>query len=99
MNAPVLVDGNPIHYVGLPVHLREGMRRYLEERVRPGNTLMAILCNDLMGAVLRISIENMVDLPEIIRWVHWNSPHDCHGSRERVTAWLAKRDEITTENI
>ena len=92
MTAPAQVDGKPVDYTGLPANFREGMRRYIEQHTKPGNCTMAILSNDLMGAVLSLEASCLRDLPEIMRWIHWNSPGDCHGSREIVRAWLAKRE-------
>ena len=88
MTAPVEVDVKPVDYVGLPANLRESMRLYVEQHVRPGDCLTAIMSNDLMGAVLRMPANTLRDLPEIVRWIHWHAPHDCHGSREKVREWI-----------
>ena len=92
MTAPVEVDGKPVDYAGLPANLRDGMCRYIEEHVHPGDTLVAVLSNDLMGTVLHMWADDLRDLPEIVRWIHWHAPHDCHDSLKRVRVWLAKRD-------
>ena len=88
MTAPVLVDGLAVDYSSLPSTLRDGMQRYVEQSIRPGDFLFAVLQDKLSDSVLHCTHEALTDLPEIVRWLIWSAPPDCYGSAERVKAWL-----------
>ncbi len=48
----VMVNGSPVDYSPLPEHMQDGMRRYIENGIEGGSFMMAVLCNDLMGAIV-----------------------------------------------
>ena len=64
---------NP-HYDGLPVGLRDGMRRYIEDGVEPGGFLTAVLANNLRDAVFYADDENLPRLADIVRWCYNEIP-------------------------
>lgn len=83
----VLVDGSPVEYARLPVHLRAGMERWVEHGIPPGTFLKAVLENNLVTALATADGDSRLALDRIAQFVHWGLPHDCHGSRDRCKAW------------
>lgn len=78
-------------YTKLPQGLRDGMRRYVDDGRLPGHFLTAVLKNNLREAVMRADPANLNDLPNIVRWIHWELPGEAHGSAEDVGKWVACR--------
>lgn len=77
----------------LPRTTREALAGYIEARHRPGHFLVAVLSNDLIGAVNRGDRDSLAALTEIVRWLAWYAPAICWGSRKAVDAWLARIEE------
>lgn len=75
----------------VPDHLREGLRRYVQQHIEPGHFLSSVLANDLMDAVCRADAEfDMEQLRDLLKFIHNEvMPGFCHGSREKVAAWVA----------
>lgn len=71
-------------------HLKAGLDRYANERIATGGFLASVLRNDLAEAVTRADGTSLAYLREIVWYVHNEMPADCHGSPERVAAWLAE---------
>lgn len=93
MSEPALtVDGLDIDYSGLSQALREGVQLYIEHHLKPGDFVCAVLANDLRETCARADFWNLRRLPEIVAWFHDHAPTQCWGSREKVSAWLAKGD-------
>ena len=82
------------NYETLPVGLRSGMQRYLENGISPGHFLTAVLENNLFSAVMRADSTNLSLLPDIVKWIHWEIPMECNGSRAVVDAWLKKERKV-----
>ena len=77
----------PLPYA-IPDELRASLDRYVQKRIPPGGFLIAVLENDLMETIGRADHHNIHFLKEICQYVHWELPSPCHGSPERVAAWL-----------
>ena len=71
-----------------------GLKRYVEERVPTGDFLLAVLENNLMEAFGRADEENRADMFEICEYVYNEMPMLCHGSPEKVKAWLYPKKEV-----
>lgn len=69
-------------------HIKESLKRYVENKIPTGGFLEAVLSNDLVGAIGRADSENINRLPEIVRYVYNALPPNCWGSREKVVQWL-----------
>jgi len=81
-------------YATVPArHMIPGISLYLEKGVPPGSFLMALLQNDLAGAVRTADHVNLVLMREWVLWLHNNLPAECHGSPERVEAWCDKLED------
>ena len=74
-------------YSGLPEGLQNSMKLYVEQGIGAGHFLTACLENSLVDAVNRADEKNLPRLQEIVKWLYWEAPHDCWGSKERVAAW------------
>ena len=69
----------------------EGLIAFRDEGIPPGDFLRAVLENNLMEAFSRADGENTRDMAEIMEFVYNDMPVDCHGSREKVNAWLDRK--------
>ena len=64
------------------------LKRYRDEHCPTGSFVRAVLENNLMEAIGQADEENRRDIVEICRFLYWDMPSICHGSPERVEAWL-----------
>lgn len=78
-----------IDYGGCPVLYQGGLRRYLEERIRPGHLLSAVLENNLCGAMNRFSGHDFSELHTLVKFVYNEIPDVAWGSKGKVAKWLA----------
>lgn len=76
---------------GVPVHLREGLARYIADRIEPGGFLMAALRNDFLNAMLLASDNSRAGLFELAMFLHNDAPAEAVGDPGRVEAWLNGR--------
>jgi hypothetical protein len=74
----------------VPKHLVEGLIRWVDDGIRPGSFLCAVLANDLMKAVERMDMMSHMHLPGIIHWLDAHAPIDCHGSEEQMRLYEEK---------
>jgi hypothetical protein len=85
-------NGTSYDYPHLPTELREGLRRYADERLKPGGLLTAVLENDLARAVVVLHPSLGVDtLRDLVWYVSMEIPAASHGSSAAVSAWLEER--------
>jgi hypothetical protein len=66
----------------------EALRRYVEMRCPVGGFLTAVLSNDLMNAAGKADDGNFNALGAYCAYLYNHMPAACHGSREKVAAWL-----------
>ena len=72
----------------------ESLDRYVTEGIPTGGFLEAVLCNDLMESFGHADMYNRSTLFEICDYIYNELPALCHGSPEKVRAWLKlKREE------
>lgn len=84
---PELMDG-PRTYV--PTHIREGLRRYVEDGIRPGDGLLAILEDRPLSTIIgRVDRDVEAHLGSIYRFLYNAVGSPAHGSPEKVAAWIA----------
>lgn len=77
----------------VPQHLWGGLRRFLEDHVRPGSFLSAALSNDLKDAVATGDVQSLVGLISLVRWLGSYAPIDAWGSRDAFESWLSMNPE------
>ena len=80
--------GDEVAHWHCPEEIKETLNRYVEQKIPTGGFLEAVLCNNLSEAIGRADHINITCLPGIYRWIHWEIPSACHGSPEKVRAWL-----------
>jgi hypothetical protein len=68
----------------IPSHTKAALDRYVNQKYLPGGFLMAVLSNDLFGAVGRADSENLAALPDIVKYVYNQMPANSWGSQELV---------------
>lgn len=82
-----------VDYSVLPEHMREGMQRYIEHGIRPGDFLYLILCNDFVHALGHADDINTARIVDYAKFLYWELPSGCWGSEEKVKNWIAVHEE------
>jgi hypothetical protein len=75
----------------IPDHTKAALDRYVEHKILPGGFLMAVLSNDLFGAVGRADSQNLAALPDIVKYVYNEMPGDSWGSEGQIYKWVEDR--------
>ncbi len=70
-----------------PVHVLDGINRYVERGIAPGDFARAVLANDLTEAVGLADDASLGGLVDVVAYVRWEIPARCHGSWDRVWEW------------
>ena len=83
-----------INYEGLPAHMREQMRAYIEKGRPIGSFLAAILANDFVDAAGRADDINQGRLFDYAKFLYNYAPTTCWGSRAKVNAWVAAQGGV-----
>lgn len=78
-----------ISYRGLPEHMQDGARLYVEQGVPPGDFLTAVLQNDLVEAFNRADATNVHAMLAWAKWLDKDCPRAAWGSKEQVEKWIA----------
>ena len=71
-------------------HMMGALRRYLDDGIKPGDFLTAVLSNDLKEACGRADDHNRHILFEYVSYLYNYCPKTCWGSREVVQAYIEK---------
>lgn len=61
-------------YVAIPDYIQDSIRRYVEDRIKPGGFMTAVLCNDLYEATGRADENSLKALHLIVRWFANRAP-------------------------
>ena len=77
----------------IPDRMMPGIKRYIENGIKPGDFLTAVICNDLRGACGQADDENSANLPAYVGYFYNELPSPCWGSAEKMEKWLAKFKE------
>lgn len=78
-------------YACIPEYMQAALKRYLIDRIPPGDFLTAVITNDLRGAVNRADGENLPLIPTYVRWFYNRAPGISHGSPQHLENWLADK--------
>ena len=83
----------------IPDRMMGGIKRYIENGIKPGDFLVSVICNDLREACGQADDENLANLPAFVGYFYNEAPHTCWGSREKMDKWIAKfKEELGNEN-
>lgn len=77
----------------IPERTLSALKRYVEDHIRPGGFLTAVLENFLFGALFRADPENKEALEEIVFYCFEMLPGGCWGSKEKVDRWCSMAGE------
>lgn len=75
-------------YAAIPPRMQAAIMRYVLNRVKPGDFLTAVICNDLRQAVGLADAENSPLIPLYVRWLTNNAPSVCWGDAAAMRVWL-----------
>ena len=73
----------------IPASLQEGIMHYVMDRRATGSFLAACFSNDFGQAAYRADPQNATRLASIGIFIRHCTPPACHGSPEKVAAWVA----------
>ena len=77
------------NYAKVPVdYMVDGVRRYLEHGIQPGDFLIALFSNDLKEAFKRADDANTAAMRQWVAFMIWEMPVESQGSPARVEAWM-----------
>lgn len=79
-------------YENIPVHEQDTIKRYVIEKLRPGDFLSAIITNDLRGAVNHADAVNLPLIKLYVQWFFNRAPSACYGSSRQMEEWLARKE-------
>jgi len=79
-----------IDYSRLPEHIREGMRRYIEEGCPPGRFLQHVIKNKLVDSFGLADPTNKVRMHDICSFMYNQAPLPCWGNATRYNEWIKK---------
>lgn len=82
----------------IPEHTQGALERYLTHGLEPGSFLMAVLVNDLFGAVGRADSWNSAALADIVKWLYNEAPRGSFGNEELVNDWLNRGEYFKAFN-
>ena len=77
----------------IPDRMMPGIKRYIENGIKPGHFLTSVICNDLREACAQADDENLANLYAFTGYFYNEAPRDCWGSLEIMEKWLAKFKE------
>ena len=86
-----MIDADTVCPLELPPRIFEGIKDYVLNRHEKGSFIMAVLRNDLKGAIGQADDRSLLALRDIVRFVYNETPYDCQGSPEAVKEWLDGR--------
>lgn len=78
----------------VPEHTQEAFENYILRGYPPGSFMMAVLCNDFVGAVHKADHINKGALVDIAKWMLNVPPSECWGNSRAVKEWLEDKDKI-----
>lgn len=83
----------------VPEHKLGALNRYIENGIRPGSFLTAVLSNDLMQAFKQADDLNIANMFAIVKHLYNEIPIAAWGSYEKVRAWIKLfNDKQTIDN-
>ncbi|MEM9194839.1 MAG: hypothetical protein AAGF12_37015 [Myxococcota bacterium] len=81
---------NELRMQAVPPHLMDSIHAYAQMGRPTGGFLRAVLEHDLFEAHARGDAICVVNLHAIVLYIHNHLPGGCHGSPDRVDAWIRR---------
>ncbi len=82
-----------MHTYHIPEQMMVGIREYIDHGVPQGSFLSAVIEHDLFEAVGRADQFNLPNLPAFVAYFYNEAPSPCHGSREKMNAWIEQHQQ------
>ncbi len=73
----------------IPENILGALQRYVSDGIEPGSCVRAILENNLTEAFVRADHQTTAAMHAIVAYIYNKMPMHCHGSPEKVDAWIA----------
>lgn len=83
-------DKARVRWPACPPLVIESIALYVNAGLAPGAFLMAVLANDLKGAIARADDDTLAHLRDIVGVIFNHIPEKAWGSASKVKAWLMK---------
>lgn len=80
----------------VPSHILDGLARYVEDGIPPGDFVRACLENNLYEAVFRADPVSYAHLREILKCIYNGLPAGIWGSRPAVKVWIINQRKHPT---
>lgn len=77
----------------IPPRMMDGIQRYIENHIAPGQFLSAVIKNNLKDAVSYADDENLENLPAYVGFFYNQAPGGCCGSEERFNNWVENKGD------
>ena len=71
--------------------VRAEIDNFADRHIMPGDFVRAVLENDLRQTIQRATDHSHECLRDILRYLVWEIPAQCWGSREKVATWVKAR--------
>lgn len=75
-------------FVAFPTHLQQNLRDYIDRGIPQGGFLYHVLCNDLEGAVIRATDEELLFMRAMIQWMQTCVPEAAWGTEAKYLRWV-----------
>lgn len=79
------------NYDLLPEGLRDGVKLYIEDGIKPGSFLTAVVCNDLKESFGRADENSIRRMFDIVSFFYNEVPLNCWGSKKNMETWMQQR--------
>ena len=76
----------------IPGRMQGAIQRYVDNGIRPGRFLEAVICNNLFASVGEADEENLQNLPAYTAYFYNETPSACWGSKEKMEAWIEQQN-------
>ena len=76
----------------IPIRMMDGLERYINHHVPPGDFLSAVIKNNLRATIERADDENIANLPAYIGFLYNEAPSQCWGSEQAFKNWINQRE-------
>lgn len=77
----------------IPRAIKASIDLYIDTGYPTGSFLYAVLTNDLFEACGRADMVNGHELHDICKYIYNCAPSSCHGTKEKVEAWMKMHKE------
>jgi hypothetical protein len=83
----------------IPETTIETIDNYVKYGYEPGGFIMAVLTNDLIGAVTKADTFNLAVLKDICLHIYWEIPSNAWGSIEKVENYMKQVRERNNAQV